>query len=69
VLGHPSVGHLSDASLDQRGEDAMARDPVCGMQVDEHTAQQSEYEGHTYYFCSATCKQEFDRNPQRYAEQ
>ena len=26
----------------------------------------SEYEGKTYYFCSADCKREFDRNPQKY---
>lgn len=48
----------------------MARDPVCGMQVDEaQAAGRSEYQGQTYYFCSASCKQQFDQNPQRYASQ
>ncbi len=29
----------------------MAKDPVCGMPVDEETAKlKSEYEGKTYYF-------------------
>lgn len=47
----------------------MARDPVCGMQVDEkHAAGRSEYEGKTYYFCSSGCKAAFDKNPGRYAE-
>ncbi|MEM3056116.1 MAG: YHS domain-containing protein, partial [Candidatus Bathyarchaeia archaeon] len=31
----------------------MARDPVCGMEVDEKTTRyKSTYEGETYYFCS-----------------
>ncbi len=45
----------------------MARDPVCGMQVDEQTVQKSEHQGQTYYFCSSNCKQQFEQNPQRYA--
>lgn len=40
----------------------MARDPVCGMQVDERhaTGTSSEYKGKTYYFCSRGCKADFD---------
>jgi YHS domain-containing protein len=46
----------------------MAKDPVCGMTVDEKTAKwKSEYMGKTYYFCSQSCKQTFDKNPKRYA--
>jgi YHS domain-containing protein len=45
----------------------MAMDPVCGMQVDETTAQwTSEYEGKTYYFCAPGCKQSFDEDPLKY---
>jgi Cu+-exporting ATPase len=48
----------------------MATDPVCGMQVDPNAAAAtSEYLGETYYFCSLTCKEEFDRNPHAYAYQ
>ena len=51
----------------------MAKDLVCGMQVDEQQATSrgltSEHQGQTYYFCSAQCKQQFDRDPQRYAAQ
>jgi|DewCreStandDraft_5_1066085.scaffolds.fasta_scaffold00263_24 YHS domain-containing protein len=50
---------------------AMAKDPVCGMQVDEQEARQkglvSEYQGQTYSFCGPGCKREFEQNPQRYA--
>ncbi len=48
----------------------MAKDPVCGMEVDPSTAQHtSEYQGQTYYFCSPNCKRTFDGNPQQYAQQ
>jgi Cu+-exporting ATPase len=42
-------------------------DPVCRMQVDpDDAAGQSEYQGRTYYFCSDSCKTQFDENPARY---
>jgi YHS domain-containing protein len=45
----------------------MAIDPVCGMEVDEKTAQwKSEYKGTTYYFCSSGCKGSFDKDPEKY---
>jgi len=46
---------------------AMAKDPVCGMEVDEKTAAgKSEHKGKTYYFCASGCKQAFDKNPEKY---
>jgi Cu+-exporting ATPase len=46
----------------------MEKDVVCGMQVDpKQAAGQSEYQGQTYYFCSAGCKKKFDANPAQYA--
>ena len=46
----------------------MAMDPVCGMEVDEGTANwKSEYKGITYYFCAPGCKSDFDKNPEKYA--
>ncbi len=45
----------------------MARDVVCGMQVDEAKAAASVYKGTTYYFCSAGCKKAFDAAPDWYA--
>jgi len=48
----------------------MTTDPVCGMSVDEKQApENSEYQGKTLYFCSATCKEQFDQNPQTYLKQ
>jgi YHS domain-containing protein len=43
------------------------KDPVCGMQVNEKTANyKAEIRGKTYYFCSPECKSSFDKNPERY---
>lgn len=45
----------------------VARDPVCGMTVDERKAKlRSEHEGRTFYFCSASCKASFDKDPHKY---
>lgn len=50
------------------GEPMMAKDPVCGMAVDRHTAQERlEYRGRAYYFCSPGCRRAFEQNPERYA--
>ncbi|MHA1722587.1 MAG: YHS domain-containing protein [Candidatus Baldrarchaeia archaeon] len=47
----------------------MAKDPVCGMMVDEKTAKyKSEYEGKIYYFCCEHCKKTFERNPSKFVK-
>jgi len=46
---------------------SVAKDPVCGMDVDPKSARHtSEYQGQTYYFCSASCKKAFEANPAQY---
>lgn len=48
-------------------ENPMAKDPVCGMDVNEETAAgKSEFKGKTYYFCSPGCKTAFDKDPDKY---
>ncbi len=45
----------------------MAKDPVCGMQVDEKkAAANSIYHGTTYYFCAPACKVAFDKSPEKF---
>ena len=45
----------------------MAKDPICGMYVDEKTAKyKSEHMGKSYYFCCQMCKTSFDKNPTKY---
>jgi Cu+-exporting ATPase len=47
----------------------MAKDPVCGMMVDEKKAVgKTEYQGVTYYFSAAICKKKFDETPEKYVK-
>lgn len=46
-----------------------ARDPVCGMTVEPKRAgHRTDYEGHSYYFCSSGCLAKFEAAPGRYLE-
>ena len=50
------------------GRQDMAKDPVCGMNVDEKKAAVMViYDGRTYYFCSAGCKATFEKASAKYA--
>jgi YHS domain-containing protein len=45
----------------------MAKDLVCGMDVDEKTAKyKMTYKGKAYYFCAPGCKKMFEENPEKY---
>jgi xanthine dehydrogenase accessory factor len=45
-----------------------ARDPICGMTVDVSKAKhKSEFQGTTFYFCCAGCRQTFDQQPDKHA--
>ncbi len=45
----------------------MAKDLVCGMEVNkDEAAASSLYKGKKYYFCSPVCKTKFDENPEKY---
>ena len=45
-------------------------DPVCRMEIDESEAKAtSVYKGKTYYFCSESCKEQFDKKPEKYSEE
>lgn len=46
----------------------MVKDPVCGMEIEKLDATGTlEYQGQTYYFCSAICKALFNKEPEKYA--
>lgn len=43
------------------------KDPVCGMDVDpEKAAGASVHGGKTYYFCSTSCRDQFEQAPEKY---
>jgi YHS domain-containing protein len=47
-----------------------AKDPVCGMEVDESRAEhKTEYMGKTYYFCAPGCKAMFEKEPEKYTKE
>lgn len=48
---------------------AMAKDPVCGMDVDTETSElKHEHEGQTYWFCGKGCLLEFRDDPKTYLD-
>ncbi len=65
--GHREA-HIHGPNCEHGGKDAAPmKDPVCGMDVDPHTAKHTSYFAQRpYYFCSASCKTKFDSDPQRY---
>ncbi len=45
----------------------MAKDPVCGMEVEQEGARfQSAVADKQYFFCSEECKKEFQAEPEAY---
>lgn len=43
------------------------KDPVCGMTIDpKTTAHYSVYQSKHYYFCSPSCKEQFEKNPSQF---
>jgi membrane fusion protein, copper/silver efflux system len=69
--GPMQFGRVAPDSLDPRLA-VVVTDPICGMNVDVKTATanglKSEYKGTTYYFCSTSCKQQFDKAPEKYVK-
>lgn len=61
---------MKDDRIVKTKEDVkMAKDPVCGMNVDEtKAAGTAVYKGKTYYFCSASCKAKFEKEPDKHVK-
>ena len=74
VMGHGHKHETSSAA--QRAPSSDSRlalsqediDPVCGMKVDPTQAKPSLFAGRAYYFCSASCREKFEANPQAFAQ-
>ncbi len=66
-IGGPSGRELLVAAS-QPAASRSAVDPVCKMEVNasDHTLHAS-YDGKTYLFCSTTCRDQFLKNPSRFA--
>jgi heavy metal translocating P-type ATPase len=83
MAGHEHEGHKHGSSCCQHGaakhpdphahhaapDTHAAKDPVCGMTVDPHTAKhRATHNGKTYYFCAARCREKFIANPGAYLD-
>jgi P-type Cu+ transporter len=75
----PSVGASDDVpakpSQSKKGnimnmdDTTEVKDPVCGMTINRDSAAASqEYNGQTYYFCSAGCAENFAKDPAKYLD-
>ena len=50
------------------GAPGQYRDPVCGMRTDD-SEPSATHDGETYYFCSQTCKETFEKDPDEFVHQ
>jgi Cu+-exporting ATPase len=67
--GHHHAAHAAHGAAGHgpRPSAQSAKDPVCGMEVDPHTAKhRAEHVGRTFYFCSEGCRTKFVASPERY---
>jgi YHS domain-containing protein/uncharacterized membrane protein YraQ (UPF0718 family) len=62
--GPEMIRSMSRAS---QAKTTLVKDPVCGMTVDpDKSDHRAVHEGQTYYFCSAGCKEAFEKEPDKY---
>lgn len=45
----------------------LAKDPVCGMDVDATQGRSERSMGKEFHFCSESCREKFKTNPSLYA--
>ncbi len=61
AAARPSTGATLNVIRDE------AKDPICGMTVEKSKAKyKADFQGKTFYFCCAGCKQKFEQSPERY---
>ncbi|MFY1045241.1 YHS domain-containing protein [Chryseobacterium sp. GP-SGM7] len=52
----------------QKVKFANAVDPICNMPTESDMKDTAVYKNKTYGFCSSYCKDEFKKNPEKYAQ-
>lgn len=56
----------SSKSTTQNVKVVNAEDPICHMKTADYLKETAVYKKKTYGFCSASCKNEFLKNPEKY---
>lgn len=68
----PKVKHKSSMGSSQENmmniQVVNEEDPICHMKTAEFLKDTAVYKNKTYGFCSAYCKDEFKKNPKKYAQ-
>jgi len=65
---HGAHEHFAAAASPPTGA-SVVTDPVCGMTVDPQTSKHRfEYQGQTFHFCSARCRERFAAEPGKYLQ-
>ena len=66
---HMMGGHGHHGGHRKHDDDSTTTDPVCGMDVSADSAKATTvFRGKTYYFCSISCRDNFDAAPEKYAD-
>ena len=58
----------ANKSTVQKTKFANAIDPICNMKTEDDMKDTALYKGKTYGFCSSYCKDEFNKNPEKYVQ-
>lgn len=66
--GSATLGRMAQTTFGP-GDEAVAIDPVCAMEVVIATSRHTtEYHGETYHFCGKGCRLEFEDDPEKYLD-
>ena len=73
LYGFPQAETQKDKPKQKTGTAQKAgrkvKDPVCGMEIDTKSAAgKATYKGKTYYFCSVSEKEQFEKEPSKYVK-
>ncbi len=64
---HGGTGSCCSAHAAAPADEAVTRDPVCGMTVDPNAGKPSaEHGGRVFHFCSESCRTKFTAHPESY---
>lgn len=68
VVSGQGVAQQQKAAQGEKKQAKQVKDPVCGMMVDPTTAEKAVHNGKTYYFCTRSEKESFEKSPEKYVK-
>ena len=61
-----NIKKRKNEDTEETEKESIIKDPVCGMKVNPKKASQLNYKDKTYYFCSASCREAFKSNSDKF---